>query len=159
MIMNWKQRYQEMHKEWFNRRYPFAAKDNFYSPPMMPPIKKSNGLTKFIINYLFWSSNATATRINTMGRLVDAQEKQPSGTVLTVKKFIPSTTRRGTADVVGVMCGKYVAFEIKVGKDRPSEYQLREQKNIQEAGGFYFFTHTPEEFFQQYDEVIVSCNK
>lgn len=153
-MKNYKDRYNEAHKEWFAKRYPQAYKDGYYSNPVIPPVKKSNGLTKFIINYLHWTAGASGTRVNTMGRLVDGVEKQPSGALITVKKFIPSTTRRGTADVVGVINGKYVAFEVKVGKDRPSEYQLREQKNIQDAGGFYFFTHTPEEFFQQVDEVL-----
>jgi hypothetical protein len=154
--MTHKERYNDAHLEWFKKRYPAAYKNELYTPPVMPKIKTANGLTRYIVNILFWLPHTNGTRVASTGRLIDAQEKQQSGTILTVKKFIPGTTRKGTADVTATIKGRSVKWEVKIGKDRPSEFQLREQEMEQQAGGYYFFVHTPEEFWQQYDEVINS---
>ncbi len=151
--MTYKQRYQEAHKEWFSIRYHAAYRDGHYAPPVMPKIKTANGLTKFICNYLTWMK-WRATRVNTMGRLIDGVERQPSGTLLTTKKWLPSTTRKGTADISATIKGRSVMIEIKVGKDRPSEYQLAEQRREQAAGGIYEFVSTPEQFFELYDRIV-----
>lgn len=148
----WKQRYYDAHLKWFKQKYPQSYKDGFYCTPKIPPINKSNGLTKFIINAVNYLGG-NATRISSAGRLIDAPERQASGTILTVKKYIPSTTRKGTADVTATIKGRSVKWEVKVGNDKPSIYQLAEQQRELNAGGFYFFVHTPEEFWQQYDEV------
>lgn len=151
--MTYKQRYLEAHKEWFAIRYHAAYRDGHYAPPVMPKIKTANGLTKFICNYLTWMK-WRATRVNVQGRLVDGLQKQPSGAVLTTKKWIPSTTRKGTADISATIKGRSVMIEIKVGKDRPSEYQLAEQRREQAAGGIYEFVSTPEQFFELYDRIV-----
>jgi hypothetical protein len=44
-----------------------------------------------------------------------------------------------------------VQWEVKVGRDKPSPAQIREQILERKAGGEYFFTHSAEEFFNQYD--------
>ncbi len=80
-----------------------------------------------------------------------AQERQASGNILTINKFIPSTTKRGTADIHCVINGKHVSIEIKIGKDRMSEHQVKEQQRITSAGGIYIVIHTIEEFFQWYN--------
>lgn len=154
-LPEWKQRYYDAHKDWFARKYPIGYKDGHYHLPAIPPIKTSNGLTKFIVTAVTYN-RGNATRVSSAGRMIDAKEKQPSGTILTVKKFIPSTTKKGTADVTATICGRSVKWEIKIGNDRPSAYQLAEQKMEQDAGGFYFFVKTPEQFWQQYDEVLKS---
>lgn len=89
-----------------------------------------------------------------MGRMIDRVEVQPSGTRLKVKKYIPSTTRKGTADISATINGRSVMLEIKVGRDRPSEYQLAEQQRERAAGGIYEFVGTPEEFFAVYDRIV-----
>lgn len=151
--MTYKQRYNDAHKEWFAVKYFAAYRDGFYAPPVMPKIKTANGLTKFICNFLMWNK-WRATRVNVQGRLVDGLQRQPSGTVLTTKKWIPSTTRRGTADISATIAGRSVMIEIKVGNDKPSEYQLAEQRLERAAGGIYEFVSTPEQFFELYDKIV-----
>jgi hypothetical protein len=153
IIPNWKKRYIDAHLLWFKKRYPISYNDGHYTTPKMPKTDTSNGLTNFIVNSVNWLGG-NATRVSSAGRLIDAPEKQASGTILTVKKFIPSTTRKGTADVTATVKGKSVKWEIKVGKDRPSAAQIEEQQREINAGGFYFFVHTPDEFWQQYDSVV-----
>ena len=141
-----------MHERNFKERTPKAYADGHYFSPKIPDVRKANGLTLFICNFLNWMGHR-ATRINTSGRLIDATQKQPSGTVLTVKKWIKGTTRRGTADISATINGRSVMIEIKVGNDKPSEYQLEEQAEERKAKGVYEFIHNPDEFFKLYDSL------
>jgi hypothetical protein len=68
-------------------------------------------------------------------------------------KFIPSATRKGTADISATIKGRSVMIEIKVGKDKPRPEQLAEQQRERQAGGIYEFVHTPEEFFIIFDQI------
>lgn len=147
--MIWKQHYQQAHARDFEQRYPAAWRDGHYTPPVMPDVHKANGLTRAIVNYLNWMGHR-ATRINVTGRLVEAPERQASGNSIQVKKWLPSTTRKGTADISATVHGRSAMWEVKVGRDKPSEYQLAEQQREQRAGGKYFFVHDMDEFLEQY---------
>jgi hypothetical protein len=68
-------------------------------------------------------------------------------------KFIPSATRKGTADISATVKGKSVMIEIKVGADRPRPEQLAEQQRERQAGGIYEFVSTPEQFFLLFDKL------
>ena len=133
----WKLLYNTAHYNYTLERTPSIVKDGFYTGPPTPVVTKSNGLTTFIINFLNWSGYR-ATRINTMGRQING-------------KFIPSATRKGTADISATIKGRSVMIEIKVGKDKPRPEQLAEQQLERQAGGIYEFVHTPEEFFLIFD--------
>jgi hypothetical protein len=135
-----KERYNEAHKEWFQKQYPNAWKDNLYSPPPMPSVAKANGLTKYITNFLFWKGHR-ATRVNVQGRIVKG-------------KWIPSSTRKGTADISATIKGRSVMIEIKVGSDRPRPEQLQEQERERKSGGIYEFIRTADEFLELYDKVV-----
>jgi hypothetical protein len=106
----------------------------------MPKVNTANGLTLFICNYINWMGYR-ATRISTTGRQVGG-------------RWIYGTTRKGTADISATLKGRSCMFEIKVGKDKASEFQLKEQAKERAAGGEYYFTHSPDEFFEQYDEFL-----
>lgn len=148
-----KQRYQAAHENWFKVQYPNAYKDGYYLEPKHPKVDSANGLTTFICNYLSWMGHR-ATRVNVSGRLIDTKEKQASGNVIGVKKWIPSSTRKGTADISATIKGRSVMIEIKVGRDKPRPDQLSEQQRERRAGGIYEFISTPEQFFELYDNVI-----
>jgi hypothetical protein len=135
----WKLRYNTAHYNYTLQRTPSVVKDGFYTTPPTPVVTKSNGLTTFIINFLNWSGYR-ATRINTMGRQING-------------KFIPSATRKGTADISATVKGKSVMIEIKVGADRPRIEQLAEQQRERQAGGIYEFVSTPEGFFILFDKL------
>ena len=151
--MNYKERYNEAHRNWFKIKYPGAFKDGFYTFPNMPLIKKANGLTTFICNFLNWQGHR-ATRINVSGRLIDGTQKQPSGVVLSTKKWMPSTTRKGTADISATIKGRSVMIEIKIGSDKASEFQLAEQIKERNAGGYYEFIKDVDSFFILYDYLL-----
>lgn len=130
------QRYQQAHELHFNR----VAKDaGHYFKPNMPDCNKSNGLTLAIVNFLIWNGHR-ATRVSSAGRMIKG-------------KFIPGPTRKGAADISSTINGRSVMFEIKIGADVSSEYQLREQELEEKAGGKYFFVKTFEQFLENYDTI------
>lgn len=135
-----KERYNAAHLKHTTERTPSVVKDGFYTPPQIPKVLTANGLTRFIENYINWMG-WRATRINTTGRVVGG-------------RYIYGTTRRGTADISATVNGRSIMFEIKVGKDRPSEHQLKEQAKERAAGGEYFFVSTPEQFLEYLDEFL-----
>lgn len=136
-----KERYNEAHLKHIQERTPSVVKDGHYSPPIMPKVATANGLTRFVENYINWMG-WRATRINTTGRVVGG-------------RYIYGTTRRGTADISAtVKGGRSLMLEIKSGKDKPSEHQLKEQAKERAAGGEYFFISTPEQFFELLDEFL-----
>lgn len=156
--MNWRQRYQAAHQRKQDKNGPSLVKDFGYLPTQYPKVNTANGLTRMIENFLNWSGHR-ATRINTQGRLIEAPQRQASGVSLQTKKWIPGTTRRGTADLSSTIklksgIGISVMWEIKIGADRPSEYQIQEQQREIAAGGQYFFIKTVEEFFTYYDKIV-----
>lgn len=151
--MTAKERYNTIHKTYMLKKCPTVCADGHYSVPKYPKIDTSNGLTNYIVNAINWQGG-NATRVSSAGRLIDAPQKQASGTVLTVKKFIPSTTRKGSADVTATYKGKSIKFEIKIGKDKASQDQIDEQAREIAAGGYYFFVKTPEDFWQCLDSIF-----
>jgi hypothetical protein len=139
-MSNWKIRYTEAHYKHTLERTPSVVKDGHYAPPIMPKVATANGLTLMICNYINWMG-WRATRINTMGRQIGS-------------KWIKGTTRRGSSDISSTVLGRSIMWEVKVGKDKPSEHQLAEQAKERKAGGEYYFVHTPEEFFLLLDEFL-----
>lgn len=146
-------RYQTAHRQHQDKNYPSTVRDFGYLKTTFPDTAKANGLTTFIINFLLWSGHR-ATRIAASGRLVDRPQTQASGVSLMTKKWIPGSTRKGSADISATIKGRSVMLEIKTGRDRPSEHQLREQQLERASGGVYEFIHSPEEFFEVYDKIV-----
>lgn len=131
-----KLRYQQAHELNFN---PVAHAAGHYFAPKMPDCNKSNGLQLAIQNFLKWNGHR-ATRISSAGRKVNG-------------KWIPGPTRKGSSDVSSTINGRSCMFEIKVGKDVASEYQLREQELERKSGGVYEFVKTFDEFLTIYDKI------
>lgn len=147
---DWRSRYQEAHRRYQEIEYPSAYKDFGWIDTNFPKVDTSNGITRAIINFLIWSGH-DANRMTSAGRIAPGLERQASGTLLTVKKFIPSGTRKGTADIHAIINGRHVSIEIKIGRDKQSEAQLKEQARVTRAGGIYVVIKTIEEFFAWYD--------
>ncbi len=129
-----KKRYIEAHQLSFSQ----AVKDAGHTfKTTMPDCNTSNGLTQAIVKFLLWHGHR-ATRVSSAGRMVKG-------------KYIPGGTRKGAADISATVHGKSLMLEIKIGSDKPSEYQLREQELERKAGGIYEFVKTFEEFLKIYD--------
>lgn len=146
-------RYQEAHRLNFQREYPSAYRDGHYSPPSKyPDTATANGLQSFIVDIIRWHGYK-AERINVVTRVADKITTEASGAQFKDKRYIKSS-KRGKADVAATIRGRACQFEIKIGRDRPSEYQLREQERERKAGGLYEFIKTPEQFLDIFDGLM-----
>lgn len=148
----WVERYQKAHEEYFKVNSPIPYADGLYVKPKLPVVSKSGGLQKMIENYINWCGYR-ATRINNIGKLSDKVVTDKSGARFTEKRYTKAT-RRGAADISSTIKGKSVMWEIKIGADKPSEWQLKEQQKERAAGGEYFFVKTPDDFFEKYDGIV-----
>lgn len=137
-------RYLIAHLEWFKRTLPVNYRDGHYTPPKVPDTRTANGLTRFVVNYLDWTGNY-GNRIATTGRQIKDKHGQT--------KWIKGQTKTGTGDVGAIVRGRAITWEIKIGRDTPSDKQLTRQSQIRAAGGEYFFCHSPEGFFVQFDSL------
>jgi hypothetical protein len=135
-------RYQEAKDKHDAIAYPSATRDFGTIKAKFPDINTAGGLTLFIVNFLNWSGH-NATRISSAGRVLNG-------------RYIYGQTRKGTADITSTIKGRSVKIEIKVGKDKPSPHQLKEQIKERAAGGCYEFISTPEQFFEWYDGFVNS---
>lgn len=71
-----------------------------------------------------------------------------------LRRFTKSTTKKGVSDVTGVLSGKPLNIEIKIGKDRQSPEQKQVQKDIEAAGGYYFIAKNLPD---TYDYITTTC--
>ena len=147
--MNYRERYISAHKLFYQRNYPTAWRNGFWTPPKTVNVDKANGLTMWIVNFLNWNGHR-ATRISSAGRAIKSTDPGIIG-----MKFIPSTTRKGTADISATIKGKSVMLEVKIGRDKPSPEQIREQAKERSAGGIYEFISTPGQFLELYDGLLL----
>lgn len=135
-----KNRYRTAKYKYELAEFPQWVGDGHFLEPDYPDTGTANGLTAFITQYLTWIG-CRATRVSSAGRQL------PNG------KYIPSTTRNGSADISSTISGKSVMWEIKIGKDKPSPAQIKEQARERKAGGEYFFTTSVDQFFEQLDSL------
>lgn len=139
--------YYDARRVMYERELPVVYADGGYYDSPFPKVNTSNGLTMAIINYLNWTG-WNADRTGTQGRMI----KDKAGNY----KRIPSANRKGTSDVSATIKGRSVKLEIKIGRDKPSEEQLREQIRERNAGGVYEFIHNFDEFFDWYFKFMQS---
>ena len=110
-------------------------------PEYARPNKKSkkspaNQLTSDIIKHIALVGG-WATRINTMGRVVDG-------------KYIPGSTKLGTPDIIACIKSRFIGIEIKIGKDKISAVQEDTHCSIQKALGILLVIHNLDEWLDAY---------
>lgn len=119
--------------------------------------KTANGLTKAIISWINLNGYQ-AERISTTGRWIDNskivtdvlgnRKKIGSG------KYIKGTGTNGSADISATIKGKSIKIEVKIGKDRQSEAQIKYQQMIEKAGGIYFIAKNFDNFYDFYITLV-----
>jgi hypothetical protein len=119
--------------------------------------KTANGLTKAIIAWINLNGYQ-AERISTTGRYVDNskivtdvlgnRKKIGSG------KYIKGTGTNGSADISATIKGKSIKIEVKIGKDKQSEAQIKYQQMIEKAGGIYFIAKNFDDFYGFYITLV-----
>lgn len=145
-------RYESLHKSWFAKEYPEAFKDGHYTPPIFPDIGTTNGLTKYVSDFIKFSGGY-ANRLNVAGRQIGGITTTASGAKFDDRKFITSSTRKGTEDLDCVWQGRKIAIEIKnaVTKDKLRPDQVKQKARIEKAGGMYWVVTSVEDFLGKWD--------
>ena len=131
-------------------KYPNMPID--YIPLYKYTDKTANGLTRCIIDYLEFNG-CQAERISTTGRMVDNTKTFTNVLGITKqigsKKWIKGSGTKGSADISATINGKSVKIEVKIGKDRQSEHQIKYQQSIEKSGGIYLIAKSFEDFIKQ----------
>lgn len=157
------QRLSDLEHERSCLKSPSMPKD--YVPRHKYTDKTANGLTRCIVDWINFHGGQ-AERINTMGRVIDKSimVKDIMGNTRKIgsTSYIPGSGTRGSADISstipvkigGKEVGVSAKWEVKIGKDRQSDYQKDYQKDIESAKGHYFIVHDFEEFIFYYESLI-----
>jgi hypothetical protein len=106
----------------------------------------TNNLTNSVINFLL-SKGHFASRIQSQGQYSPTRGR-----------WIKSKVRRGIGDIIACIDGQFWMIEIKVGKDRQSEYQKSVEKDVKKAGGKYLIVKEFGQFLGCYMSGCVGCD-
>jgi hypothetical protein len=121
--------------------------------------KTANGLTRCILDFLELC-DYQVERINTMGRPIDNRKQVTDvlGRTKTIGSMTwgKSTATKGSADISATIEGLSVKIEVKIGKDRQSEYQKIYQANIEKAKGKYWIVKNFADFYEKYQNFLES---
>lgn len=102
--------------------------------------KNANGLTNAILYDIVNVRGGAAYRINNGATYDRAKNIYRAG-----------VTKRGVPDIIGVLGGRFIGIEVKIGADRQSSHQREVEGEINAAGGVYFIAKT-------YDQYVDSIN-
>lgn len=131
----------------------------FAIPPEKFSDKTANDLTKTICKFISYIGGQ-AERISNQGQYRDNTKVVTD--VLGRKRTIGSGTwtkgqgTNGTADISAVYRGKSFKIEVKIGKDRMSQAQLRYKQEVERAGAFYIIARNFDDFIDDFREL---CKK
>lgn len=141
--------YLAAHEQWFKSEYPNAHKDGHMPDKKVPAVDTANGMASYIIDHAAWTGNF-ANRINVQGRQIGGFTRTQSGQVFDDRKFIKAATKKGTEDVDCIFNGVTVKLEIKIGSDRQSEDQKKQEARVKKAGGHYFLVRSIDDYIDIY---------
>lgn len=118
--------------------------------------KTSTGLALCIIDFLNFSGSQ-CERISVTGRYID-QSKTVKDTLGFTKRigsgtWIKSSMQKGSADLAAIVNGQAIKIEIKIGRDKQSEFQKRYQFQTEQAGGLYWLCHNFDDFLNYYNKL------
>jgi hypothetical protein len=89
-------------------------------------VTDTNGITKLILDYLRYVYGSKSIR------RISSEGKYRKGI-----GFIPSSNK-GMSDIEGIIYGKFLSLEVKIGKDTIRDSQLKRKSEIENDGGIYY---------------------
>lgn len=95
-------------------------------PLVTKQVHDTNGITRLILDYLRYVYGSSSVR------RISSEGKYRPGV-----GFIPSSNK-GMSDIEGIIYGKFLSLEVKVGKDTIRESQLKRKAEIEKDGGIYY---------------------
>ena len=103
--------------------------------------KTANELTQAILAWLRFNGHY-ASRVQSQGQWNNK-----------LKMFIKSNVRKGIGDIMAVVQGKTLMIEVKIGRDKLSDYQKATQKDVENSGGIYYVAKNFQDFFEFYHQL------
>ena len=95
-------------------------------PLVTKSVTDTNAITKLIVDYLrYVYGSKSIRRISSEGKW-----RQGIGYIRSENK--------GLSDIEGIVNGKFLSLELKVGKDQIRESQLKRKREIENDGGIYY---------------------
>jgi hypothetical protein len=144
--MNWKQLLKRMKLDYIKATAPgFFELSGGYNMLVKPyNDTTANGLQRCIENFINHLPDGLgqATRINTTGM----PRKMANGEI----KWSTGNTRKGFSDIVGSYAGRFISIEVKIGRDKQTEAQCREQERVHKTGGVYILAKDFPGFLDQW---------
>jgi hypothetical protein len=123
----------------------------------VPKVSTANGLTQAIVKFI-QLSGGHAERVSTTGRMVDSRKVHTDvlGRQITVGSvsYIKGSGMKGSADIHAGINGRFIAIEVKIGKDRQSDDQKQYQMKIENSGGIYLIVRTFDQFVEWWDSFL-----
>jgi len=122
----------ENQSAYFKTKYPSF-------PPAYYPTKRkkkqspTNELTDLVIKHIK-SMGGVAYRINSTGNYNNS-----------LGKWIMSGMKKGLPDIIGILHGRFIGIEIKIGRDKQSCDQKQRQTEIEQAGRIYLLAKNLEQ--------------
>ncbi len=95
-------------------------------PLVTKSVHDTNGITKLILDYLRYVYGSSSIR------RISSEGKYRKGI-----GFIPSSNK-GMSDIEGIVNGKFLSLEVKIGKDTIRDSQLKRKAEIEKDGGIYY---------------------
>ena len=144
---------EQAYKQYYQDKYPNYPANRTPSYRSCYARKKpANKLTAMIVDAFKYLPNSGhfkgfANRVNVMGVY------NPK-----TKRYRPSGSTPGAADISAMINGVRVEIEVKIGKDRLSEKQIKFRDNITAAGGQYWVVRSWEDFLEQLNTYLYATN-
>ena len=111
----------------------------------------ANGLSKCIIDFLNSQDHCYCGRISNEGVMRTNQYG---------KSFrVKSSMQNGISDLIGVVWGRFVSIEIKIGNDRQSLDQKEYQRQIENAKGYYVIAKDFQGFYDWFTSKFKRANE
>ena len=109
-------------------------------PSVTTSVHDTNGITKLILDYLRYVYGSSSVR------RISSEGKYRKGI-----GFIPSSNK-GLSDIEGIIYGKFLSLEIKVGKDSIRQSQIKRKAEVEKDGGIYYLCKWVD--FEQFQKEI-----
>lgn len=145
--MTWRERIRDAYREHTRREHP-----DFYHLSGGAKMKTktwtdatANGLTAAIVDWITYHGGF-ASRINNIGKV-----RRVGGKIV----FGKSSSKKGIADIMATMHGRALHIEVKIGRDRQSDAQIKVQAQVEASGGLYFIAKDMDGFLAWWDEIFI----
>lgn len=136
--------------------------DLFGKPPDKPKKKgkgkyshsKSNTLARQVKAYVNFHKGAVAYRLSYGMRVKTKTGRIATGEIISA--IFKTGQDNGLPDVFAIVFGRFVAIEIKIGKDSMSDVQEEVKDSVIRAGGEFWEVKTITQFKKMFDDLYRS---